>query len=100
MNFRSVLFYSCLMLCAACGSGQSSSKQSLHYPAADSPASMLYVKKCGHCHAAPLPTAHVSSVWPGILQRMQIHRVQQGFVALTKDELATINGYLQANAKR
>ena len=93
---------SCLMVLAACGSGQNSkaSKTAVQYPAAETPSAKLYVQKCSQCHVAPLPSAHVAVVWPSIVQRMQIHMSQQGKAALSKSDLAMIFDYLQANAKR
>ena len=100
MIFRPVLLSIAILLCVSCGANDLSTDTTLQYPASDSPSALLYVKKCSQCHAAPLPTVHDASVWPGVLQRMQMNMTQKSVPPLSKDELATILDYLQANAKR
>lgn len=100
VNSRWTFIVCSVLLCVACGSGQSSKQKPLNYPNANTQAAKVYVSKCSQCHVAPLPSAHVATVWPSTIQRMQIHMSQQGVVALTKGELSDIMDYLQENAKR
>jgi cytochrome c5 len=95
-----ILFLVTILLCVACGSGNESSNATIQYPDADSQAARLYVKICGQCHAAPLPTIHDASVWPGVLQRMQMHMVQKSITPPDKNQLGIILTYLQSNAKK
>lgn len=71
----------------------------LKYPEPDSPAAQLYIEKCSDCHAAPLPGIHLSSRWPGIVQRMQQRMTSKAIRPLNKTDVATIVEYLQKHAR-
>jgi len=70
----------------------------LVYPEAGSQAERLFQGKCSRCHKAPLPSAHISRLWPGVIQRMQMRMKAKGVTALTKNELVEILDYLQRHA--
>lgn len=68
------------------------------YPEYDSDAARLYLTKCGDCHAAPLPSIHPASQWPGVVQRMQFRMTSKAMRELNDYERETIVGYLQKHA--
>lgn len=68
------------------------------YPQAESAAARLFLAKCNACHGAPQPSAHLANIWPGVIQRMQMHMQSKGISPLTKDELSEVLDYLQRNA--
>ena len=72
----------------------------MELPEADTAASKIYIKKCGECHAPPLPTSHTVAEWPSILHRMQYRRIAKGKGALTEPEFKLISEYLSAHARR
>jgi hypothetical protein len=86
------------LLVYGCGSDQAA--QPTHYPEEGTPQAVLYIAKCGQCHGAPLPTAHTASVWPGVLDRMQVHIQASNVARVSREEMSIILGYLQQNAKK
>ncbi|WP_455210591.1 hypothetical protein [Kaarinaea lacus] len=70
------------------------------YPDSNSPQALLYVDKCGQCHAAPLPSAHSANIWPSVLDRMQVRMKTKHVPPLTRQEMSIILGYLQQHAKQ
>jgi len=46
---------------------------------ADTPAGLLFQKKCTQCHAMPDPRLHSPAEWPAVIERMRgnIHRMQR-----------------------
>jgi len=73
---------------------------SLSYPDADSEPAMLYLSKCGDCHAAPLPTAHTAKMWVSVVNRMQFRMISKKVFPLNEKEQASILQYLQTHAKQ
>ncbi len=59
----------------------------------DAPAA--YLKYCGDCHVPPRPTAHPAGQWPGVVSRMQQHRLANGLGAIPDAALGEILDYLQ-----
>jgi hypothetical protein len=70
----------------------------LVYPEAGSQTERFFQEKCGRCHKAPLPSAHISRLWPGVIQRMQMRMKASGVTVLNKNELVEILDYLQRHA--
>ncbi len=71
---------------------------SREYPDADSPGATLLVGRCGICHVAPQPSAHVAAAWPGVVNRMQARMRSRGYPLLADEEQAVLLEYLQAHA--
>jgi hypothetical protein len=80
----------------ACGQGTKS--QPVTYPDAGSPEAALYVSKCSVCHTAPRPNQHKKTIWPGVLNRMQMRMQSKAIAPMTKGEMQTILEYLQRHA--
>ena len=94
---RYVVLLGILCLAASgCSDPQSPTLQS--YPEAGSAAAILFISRCGECHAAPQPTSHDAKIWPGVVQRMQMRRRAMSKTPLNQQELATILDYLQRHA--
>lgn len=70
------------------------------YPESGSEQAVLYLTKCGECHAAPLPKIHAAEEWPGVVQRMQFRMTSKAMPALNKQDIASIVDYLQRHAKK
>ena len=73
---------------------------SLSYPDADSEPALLYLAKCGDCHAAPLPTAHTAKMWVSVVNRMQFRMISKKVFPLSEKEQTIILQYLQTHAKK
>lgn len=82
---------------SSCGNNQTG--QPKNYPDAGTPQANLYVTKCGQCHAAPLPDAHTATIWPSVLERMQMRMQTKSVPPLSRHEMSIILGYLQQHAK-
>ena len=72
----------------------------LNYPDADSSAAKLFLKRCGDCHAPPLPNSRIAALWPSILDRMQLQMTAKKVMPLSKEETQSILNYLQSNAQK
>ena len=70
------------------------------YPESGTEQAVLYMTKCGECHAAPLPGIHTAKQWPGVVQRMQFRMTSKAMPSLNKQEMVIIVGYLQKHAKK
>ncbi len=68
------------------------------FPDPDSAGAVLLVGRCGTCHVAPLPTAHVADGWLTVLNRMQMRMRSRGYPLLEKEEQRVLLEYLQAHA--
>jgi len=68
------------------------------YPDRDSRSFLVYRQNCSGCHVPPLPDAHPAVEWPGVLARMQQHRMESRMLAITAQDLRTIRDYLVAHA--
>lgn len=99
MKFVYIIIPILLSLLVACSTEDNASPSPLVYPDAESPGAKLYVEKCSGCHAAPLPGIHVSSHWPGIVQRMQQRMTAKAIQPLNKTDVAIIVDYLQKHAR-
>lgn len=99
-NLFAILFGGLTMgaILSACGSDRS--EQPRKYPDSDSPQAQLYVEKCSQCHAAPLPNVHSATIWPSVLDRMQLRMKTKYVPPLTRQEMSIILGYLQQHAKQ
>jgi len=86
-----------MILLIACNREQ---QKSLVYPEADSEQALLYVSKCGECHAAPLTTAHTAEMWVPVIDRMQYRMISKKIFPLNEDDKAIILKYLQKHAKK
>ncbi|WP_455205549.1 hypothetical protein [Kaarinaea lacus] len=85
----------CLLVCA-CSEPKITKK---NYPDADSQAAVLYISKCGQCHAAPLPDKHTANIWPAVLERMKLRMISHKVRPLTEEETVIVLEYLQTHAK-
>ena len=68
------------------------------FPDADSAGAILLVSRCGACHVAPLPVAHVADGWLTVLNRMQVRMRSRGYPPLADEEQRVLLDYLQAHA--
>jgi len=68
------------------------------YPDPTSTGAKLLAEKCTGCHAPPLPGAHTAREWPGVVFRMQNHRVMTSLKPLTDAEVGQLVEYLQKHA--
>jgi hypothetical protein len=68
-------------------------------PAPDSPAALLFVNRCGVCHAAPHPARYDFAAWCYVVPVMEQHMAARGMRMLTADEKAVILAYLQEYAR-
>lgn len=84
------------LLINACGEQRITKK---NYPDADGQAAVLYVNKCGQCHAAPLPDNHTANIWPAVLERMKMRMISKKVTPLTEEETVIVLEYLQTHAK-
>jgi hypothetical protein len=87
-----------LILLAGSGCSESTPPAPQSYPEPGSEAMTMFIARCGACHAAPQPGSHVATIWPGVVQRMQLRMRSMGKQPLSRQELATIIDYLQRNA--
>ena len=84
---------------ASCGEQTNSSASALQYPESDSEQAKFYIARCSGCHAAPLPSVHNATHWPGVVQRMQQRMKTKAIKPLDKQEFALVIDYLQKHAK-
>jgi len=68
-------------------------------PEAGTPDAVLFSERCHDCHKPPLPQDREAGAWPAIVQRMQSHRIANGFAPLTGEEERRIKAYLYRNAR-
>jgi len=76
----------------------SSSRPQLTYPDQESQAFQVYANSCSGCHIPSLPDAHSAIEWPGIIARMQQHRMESRMPAITSQDILTVRDYLVAHA--
>lgn len=69
-------------------------------PDPQSAGAQLFQANCTVCHAAPRPDSRTREQWPGIVERMQNHRVVTGYGGILEPELKRILEYLQYHAKQ
>jgi len=84
------------MLLAACS--EKPQPVAREFPDPDSVGATLLVSRCGTCHVAPLPMAHVADGWPAVLNRMQMRMRSRGYPLLAEEEQRVLLDYLQAHA--
>lgn len=60
---------------------------------------VLMVKWCGDCHAPPDPSVHKPDRWPGVVLRMDRHRVSKGLGKIAEPERQELIEYLQSHAQ-
>ncbi len=89
-----------LLVLVSCSSEYSSQKSHLVYPEPDSERALLYISKCGECHAAPLPTAHTANMWLRVVDRMQFRMVSKKIFPLNESDKASVLQYLQTYSKK
>lgn len=85
-----------LFLLSGCENQEQSSGKT--YPEMDSPGAQLLLARCGGCHAAPMPSSHEATIWPSVLQRMQMRMTSKGQRALQPEEAGILLEYLQRHA--
>ncbi len=84
------------MLLAACSERPQPAARD--FPDPDSAGAKLLTSRCGTCHVAPLPSAHVASGWSAVLHRMQMRMRSRGYPLLAEEEQQVLLEYLQAHA--
>lgn len=84
---------------AACGQPGDSPAGHAQAPIAPASDAELFAQRCHDCHVPPRPQDFPAADWPGIVQRMQSHRIATGMDPLTQDEMTRIQSYLQRNAR-
>ena len=67
-------------------------------PDEGSEAAQLYVKRCGSCHRAYLPSLMTAEMWRTQVGLMQERMKQAGIAPLSPDERRTITEYLSSHA--
>jgi Dihaem cytochrome c len=67
-------------------------------PDQGSEAAQLYVKRCGSCHQAYLPSLMTAEMWRTQVDLMQERMKQAGIAPLSPDERRTIIEYLSRHA--
>lgn len=68
-------------------------------PDQQSEGAQLVRKYCAQCHALPSPAAHTAQDWPGIIERMKQHMLDQKKNLPDKGQLKVIIDYLQGHAR-
>jgi len=97
MAIKAMLASLVLALLVSCSSEHQ--QVSLSYPDADSDPAILYISKCGECHAAPLTTAHTASMWVSVVDRMQFRMISKKIFPLNEQDKTSILQYLKTHAK-
>ncbi|RMH62715.1 MAG: hypothetical protein D6678_00510 [Zetaproteobacteria bacterium] len=86
------------LVLASCEAGQGGGGH--EYPEMDSRAFNVFARQCSQCHAPPMPDKHTAAEWPGIIARMQQHRVQRSLPPIDAADMGEIRDYLTRHAKR
>jgi len=86
-----------LVSLTACDPG-TSPKQAVDYPEMHSQAFENYRRQCSVCHVPPRTTAHPASEWPGVIARMQQHRVERRIAPMLASDMTAVRDYLMRNA--
>ena len=55
----------------------------------------FFTSRCGFCHETPSPSAHPSSDWPAVLDRMQANMALMSVRPLSKEESQRVLRYLE-----
>jgi len=84
------------MLLAACS--EKPQPVAREFPDPDSAGAALLASRCGTCHVAPQPSAHVAEGWSTVLNRMQMRMRSRGYPLLAEEEQRVLLEYLQAHA--
>ena len=95
--FQKTSFVGAMLLLGSACTGEAP-PATMDYPELGSPVMQLYVARCGDCHVAPQPVSHTATVWPGIVQRMQMRMQAKARTPLDKNELSQILDYVQRHA--
>jgi len=83
----------------ACDAGGGAAAQLGDFPETGGADEVLFSQRCHDCHVPPRPQDKPAAAWPAIVQRMQSHRITNGLIPLSAEELRRIMSYLQRNAK-
>jgi Dihaem cytochrome c len=86
------------ILIAGCGGGGSGTTGQASNTAVVQSRNSVLGKYCSACHAPPSPDLHSKSEWPGVVDRMNMHRVEARMSALTDHERQEVLAYLQSHA--
>jgi len=70
----------------------------LSYPDAKGADFQVYARHCSECHAPAQPSAHSASEWPGVIARMEAHRVQRSLGPIPAADMMVIRRYLEGHA--
>ena len=68
-------------------------------PDAASPGARIVQAKCSQCHGPPQPSSHTAVEWPGVIDRMQMHRAQKAYTPLTAEEREVLLQYMRTYAR-
>ena len=98
MKRNRALLY-CLLL-AGCGSNGGTADHHAADAASVQSRNGVLGKYCSSCHAPPSPKLHSKSEWPGVVARMNLHRVEARMTALTDPERQQVLAYLQSHAAK
>jgi len=86
-----------LVALAGCEAGQGGAPHD--YPEMNSRAFNVFARQCAQCHAPPMPDRHTAAEWPGVIARMQRHRIQRSLPPIDAADMAEIRAYLTRHAK-
>ena len=71
----------------------------IEIPAAQSPAALLFVDKCGVCHAVPHPARHRADEWPHYVALMEQRMAERNKAPLSDAQRALIMEYLSEHSR-
>ena len=95
---RISLLGAALALLAACSDNSAPTGVADLPPDVTSAGGQLLLARCSGCHAAPMPSVHDATSWPGVVYRMQVRMSSKGFPPMPGDEIKTLIAYLQTHA--
>ncbi len=85
-------------LSACDASNQHQAKSS--YPDANTPEFKQFSQQCSLCHKPPMPSAHTALEWRHVVERMNLHKAQQGMEVMGKVEKTQVLTYLVMHSKQ
>ncbi len=83
------------LLSGCSGAGDAGVGQQLAGDAPD-----VFLQACRQCHRPPSPKVHSRYEWPPVIERMQMHMMQQGRRPMTANDRQSILDYLVSHAGR
>ncbi len=86
-----------LLLLSGCMPEKPSAQAGL--PDQNSKGAALVMGYCTECHGAPNPSAHTSSEWAGVVERMQNWRITKGFGAIPDKDMGPLLDYLKQHGR-